>query len=157
MTHPFRLTLEHLQTQPQRLTFRLVFDSSQLCLRLPYPRAASLRFQKPTGELIEWRNPWLESIPSSGSVASPYEFVLRPDDRIAFDLSAVINVKPDDPESLGWTIELPPGEARVEFVYEQTTIDWERYERYVGGSRMRSHAMPFAGRVVSNTANLLIT
>ena len=153
MTRPFRLTLEHVLTQPHRLTFRVAFDESELYLQLPYPQQLGLRFTKPSGELI---NHWM-----TGSLVSGepwYEFVLRPNDRIAFDVFAAINTPPRSIfEAPGerWTIELPPGEARVEFVYEQK-IDWAHYEAEARRSHPGAHAIPFAGRVVSNAVSVLI-
>lgn len=151
MTRPFRLTLEHVLTQPHRLTFRVTFDESELYLLLPYPKQLGLRFTKPSGELI---NQWM-----TGSLVSGepwYEFVLRPDDRISFDVFAAIN-KPSNSklEEERWTIELPPGDARVEFVYEQK-IDWAHYEAEARRSHPGAHAIPFAGRVVSNAVSVLI-
>lgn len=144
----FRISLEHVATDAVRSTFRLAFDSCTERMLLRYPEVTGLRFTRVSGESL---GEWLTSSLFAG--VPPNEFILMPEARIAFDLHARINV-PRDPMH-PWGIELPPGEARVDFVFEARP-DLARWEALARTSSFASKNKPWSGTVVSNAVAVTV-
>jgi hypothetical protein len=101
VSETFRVTLDFIGPEPKGLRFRVAFDASPARWLLPYPEVTGLRFISARGgEALEWMTRCLVTEPQD-------EFVLNPDDRIAFDLLAPVNASA---ENNRWTIRLPPAE-----------------------------------------------
>jgi hypothetical protein len=139
-----RITLDFIGPDKQGLRFRVAFDSSRARWLLPYPEITGLRFV-PTrgGDTAEWTTQYLVSGPKD-------EFVLNPDDRIAFDLVAYINAAS---EQFRWTIDLPPGEYDVRYVFEVNPGE-TRYDYLGKGSRFSDMTPPWVGMVESNAVRV---
>jgi hypothetical protein len=140
----FRITLDFIGPETQGLRFRVAFDASPARWLLPYPAVTGLRFIPVRGgEVPEWTSHYLVT-------ESQDEFVLNPDDRIAFDLRAFVNASA---ENNRWTIRVPPAEYEVRYVFE---VDpGEASYDYLGkGSRFADLTPPWVGAVESNTVRL---
>lgn len=87
------------------------------------------------------------------SIAPQDEFVLNPQDRIAFDLLAEVNSTVD---VIGWRIQLEPGEYEVHYQY---TVSPEntRYDYLGKGSRFADITPPWTGTVESNVVRVTVT
>lgn len=142
----FRVTLDFIGPDPQGLRFRVAFDASPARWLLPYPKITGLRFIPVRGgEAPEWTSRYLVTEPQD-------EFVLNPDDRIAFDLLACVNATA---ENNRWTIRLPPAEYDVRYVFE-VNPDEERYDYLGKGSRFADLTPPWVGAAESNTVRVLL-
>jgi hypothetical protein len=136
----FRVTLDFIGPEPQGLRFRVAFDTSPARWLLPYPKITGLRFIPVRGgEVAEWTTRYLVTEPRD-------EFVLNPDDRIAFDLLACVNASA---ENNRWTIRLSPAEYEVRYVFEVDPGE-ARYDYLGKGSRFADLTPPWVGAVESN-------
>ena len=143
----FRVTLEFVGAEPPGLRFRIAFDASPERWLLPYPEVTGLRFAPARGgDAPEWMTRYLVSRPRD-------EFVLNPDDRIAFDLLASVN---PSAENSRWTIELPPGENDLRYVF---AVDpgQARYDYLGKGSRFADLTPPWVGTALSNTLRVQVS
>jgi hypothetical protein len=114
---------------------------------LPYPEVTGLRFAPLGGEeLPEWTTRHLVSGPQD-------EFVLNPDDRIAFDLLAPVGVSGENDR---WIIRLRPTEYEVRYVYE-VHPGKARYDYLGKGSRFADMTPPWIGAVESNTVRVPVS
>ncbi len=140
----FRVTLDFVGTEPQGLRFRVAFDASPARWLLPYPEINGLRFIPVRGgEAPEWTTRCLVTEPRD-------EFVLKPNDRIAFDLLASVNTST---ENNRWTIRLPSNEYEVRYVFE-VGPDEARYDYLGKGSRFADLTPPWVGTVESNAVRV---
>jgi hypothetical protein len=140
----FRITLEFIGPEPKGLRFRVAFDASLARWLLPYPQITGLRFIPVRGGAPpEWTIRYLVTEPRD-------EFVLNPDDRIAFDLLAWINAFDENDR---WTIRLPPAEYEVYYVFE-VTPGGARYDYLGKGSRFADMTPPWVGAVESNAVKV---
>ena len=80
------------------------------------------------------------------------EFVLNPDDRIAFDLFARVNASA---ENYRWTIHLPPAEYDVRYLYE-VDPGKARYDYLGKGSRFADRTPPWVGAAESNAVRVRV-
>jgi hypothetical protein len=137
----FRVTLEFIGPEPQGLRFRVAFDASPARWLLPYPKITGLRFIPADGtDTREWLTRYLITEPRD-------EFVLTPNDRIAFDLVAPVNASDKD---FRWTIQLAPGEYDVHYIFEVGPGEARR--DYLGkGSRFADMTPPWVGVAESNS------
>jgi len=147
--HPnFRLALEYIGPGVDCQVFRVAFESSDDRYLLHYPGVTGLRFTLAKGatESHEFNTRLLVAGPQD-------EFVLNPNDRIAFDLRAYINL-PSSPERR-WTIDLAPGDYDVSYVY---SIDpnRRRYDYLNKGSRFAEITKPWSGSALSNLVRFRI-
>ena len=81
------------------------------------------------------------------------EFVLNPDDRIAFDLLAPVGVSGENDR---WIIRLRPTEYEVRYVYE-VHPGKARYDYLGKGSRFADMTPPWIGAVESNTVRVPVS
>lgn len=140
MESNFELSLEAVDAGQRPPVFRLAFSSSSERLLLPYPEVTGLQFLDAAGEKVaEWRTAYLSITPLD-------EFVLRPGDRIAFDLETPDKLPPAREHD--WTIQLPPGRMSVRYVYE-VEADKKRYDFLAKGSRFAAITKFWGGRVES--------
>ena len=140
MDADFELSLEVVDRDRPHPVFRLSFSSSSERLLLPYPEVTGLQFLDSAGEKVaEWGSRYISIRPLD-------EFVLRPRDRIAFDLE-VLDYLPSDREH-DWTIQLPPGRVNVQYVYE-VDADKKRYDFLAKRSRFAAITKFWGGRVES--------
>ena len=140
----FRVSLDFIGPEPQGLRFRVAFDASPARWLLPYPQITGLRFIPVRGgEAPEWTARYLVTEPRD-------EFVLNPDDRIAFDLLACVNASA---ESSRWTIRLPRAEYEVRYVFE-VDPGAARYDYLGKGSRFADMTPPWVGAAESNTVRV---
>jgi hypothetical protein len=140
----FRVTLELIGPEPQGLRFRVAFDASPARWLLPYPKITGLRFVAADGTRVrECMTRYLITQPRD-------EFVLTPDDRIAFDLVVPVNVSDTD---FRWTIQLAPGEYDVYYVFYVFEVGpgEARYDYLGKGSRFADMTPPWVGAVESNS------
>jgi hypothetical protein len=141
-----RVTLDFIGPEPQGLRFRVAFDSSRARWLLPYPRVTGLRFVPTSGGMApEWTTRYLVSCPRD-------EFLLNPDDRIAFDLLAHANISGDD---CRWAIRLPPGDYDVRYVFEVASGE-ARYDYLGKGSWFADLTPPWVGAVESNAVRVRV-
>ncbi len=136
----FDITLEVVSQQPQSIRFRVAFHSSNQRWLLIYPKVKELCFRSVnTGESSEW-------VTGRFFVAPQDEFVLNPQDRIAFDLST---------DDIDWRIQLEPGEYEVHYQY---TVSPEntRYDYLTKGSRFADSTPPWTGTVESNVVRVTV-
>jgi len=91
-------------------------------------------------------------------ISSPLDdFVLNPDGRIAFDLSARINVEPESNLKRRWSIQLPVGEAlHVCYIFE-VAPDRDWYDFLAKRSRFVAITKQWRGMVQSSTVPLTIS
>ncbi len=144
MSATFRVTLDFIGLEPQGLRFRVAFDASPARWLLPYPEITGLRFIPVRGaEVPEWTTRYLVTEPRD-------EFVLNPDDRIAFDLLARVNASA---ENNRWTIRLPSAEYEVRYVFEVDPGE-ARYDYLSKGSRFADLTPPWVGAVESNAVRV---
>ena len=147
MNETFRVTLDLIGAKPQGLRFRVAFDASPARWLLPYPEVTGLRFILASGgRAPEWMARYLVTSPQD-------EFVLNPDDRIAFDLVARINASA---ENSRWTIQLPPAEYDVRYVYE-VDPGKARYDYLGKGSRFADLTPQWVGAVESNAVRVRVS
>ncbi|MBI3408230.1 MAG: hypothetical protein HY040_07725 [Planctomycetes bacterium] len=140
----FHVTLDFIGSEPQGLRFRVAFDSSQARWLLPYPEVTGLRFVPlADGDAPEWTTRYLVTEPQD-------EFVLNPDDRIAFDLVARVNASI---EIYRWTLQLAPAEYDVRYIYEVDSGK-ARYDYLGKGSRFADLTPPLVGTVESNAVRV---
>lgn len=142
----FGVTLDFVGAEPIGLRFRIAFHSSQGRWLLPYPAVTGLRFIPPHGGTAP--------VSAKGYLVSGPrdEFVLNPDDRIAFDLVARTNVSS---EGLHWFFQLQPGDYDVRYVYE-VGPNQTRYDYLGKGSRFADMTPPWVGAVESNTVQVTV-
>ncbi len=144
MSATFRVTLDFIGPEPKGLRFRVAFDASPARWLLPYPDITGLRFIPVCGgEVPEWTTRYLVTEPRD-------EFVLNPDDRIAFDLLARVNASA---ENNRWTIRLPPAEYEVRYVFKVDS-GAARYDYLGKGSRFADLTPPWVGAVESNAVRV---
>ena len=144
----FRTIIEFIADEPSGLRFRLAFSGSSGRWLLPYPSVTGLRFVPALpGPPPEWGTRSLATAPRD-------EFVLRPGDRIAFDLVAPVNVTPADGEQ--WAIRLPAGTYDVRYEY-RIAADEARYDYLNRGSRFADSTPPWIGTVESNTIRVVVS
>ena len=136
----FRITLDFIGSEPQGLRFRLAFHSSSGRWLLPYPEITGLRFVPVCGGgESEWSTRYLVSEPRD-------EFVLKRDDRIAFDLVASVNASD---ESKRWNIQLAAFEYEVRHVFKVDAAA-ARYDYLGKGSRYAAITPPWVAVIESN-------
>lgn len=143
----FDITLELVSQQPQSIRFRVAFHSSNRRWLLIYPEVTGFCFRSVSnGGIPEWGT-------NRMSIAPQDEFVLNPQDRIAFDLLAEVNSTVD---VIGWRIQLEPGEYEVHYQY---TVSPEntRYDYLGKGSRFADITPPWTGTVESNVVRVTVT
>lgn len=146
MSTNFRVTLEFIGLEPKTLRFRVAFDASPARWLLPYPEITGLRFiPADATEVSEWLTQSLISRPRD-------EFVLNPDDRIAFDLAAPVNASAED---FRWTIQLEPGEYETHYIFE-VRPEKARYDYLGKGSRFAEITPPWVGAVESNRVRVRV-
>jgi hypothetical protein len=144
----FHLSLEYIGVESHCYQFRIAFENSADRFLLAYPEVTGLRFTSSQGApLAEWTTRRLVSEPQD-------EFVLRPSDRIAFDLQAVINIAAT--AEVRWAIHLPPGEYDVQYSY-WVRPDLERYDYLAKGSRFAAMTKPWGGEAVSNIVHVVVS
>lgn len=147
MDAAFQVALEYVDSELPCHRFRVAFDSSNDRYLLSYPESFGLCFAKGNASAhSEWKTRYIVSAPRN-------KFVLRPLDRIAFDLRAFINVEPTH-ERL-WTIQLSPGEYDVHYVYTAKP-DMRRYERLAMQSRFAAITKPWGGSIESNSVRFIV-
>ncbi len=138
------VTLDFIGSEPLGLRFRVAFHSSRSRWLLPYPSITGLRFV-PTngGKVPEWATHFLITGPRD-------EFVLNPNDRIAFDLVANADTSS---ECQQWAIPLQPGDYDVQYVFE-VEAGKARYDYLRRGSRFADITPPWVGVVQSNAVRV---
>jgi len=137
----FRLSLDFLGEEPRGLRFRVAFDASQGRWLLRYPQVTGLKFVPiHGGEPPKWLTSLLVSAPQD-------EFVLNPDDRIAFDLFACVS---DSGEKSRWYIDLAPADYEVRYVLEVQPGN-ARSDYLNKGSRFADMTPPWVGAIESNS------
>lgn len=147
MDATFRIALENVGPGVDCHIFRVAFESSNDRYLLNYPEVAGLRFRSAIGsEPHEFTTRFLVSAPQD-------EFVLNPNDRIAFDLRAYINLA-STPERR-WTIDLAPGEYEIIYKYSIDS-DRRRYDYINKGSRFADITKPWSGSVLSNAVHFRV-
>lgn len=140
MDTAFELSLESVEIDKRNLIFRLAFASSRERLILPYPGVTGLEFINDFGEKIaEWKTRVLAITPLD-------EFVLRPGDRIAFDLEVPTKTEPNQEHD--WIVQLPVGQFYVQYVYE-VEADTQRYDFLAKRSRFAAITKQWGGLVKS--------
>jgi len=145
----FEINLEHVDGDDRCHIFRLAFQSSTDRLLLPYPQVTGLQFTKSTGDKIaEWTTYSLVSSPLD-------EFVLTQGARIAFDLKAHINIKPDLDLECRWAIQLPLGPTNAQYVFD-VDPDIERYDFLKKRSRFAAITKPWGGSLKSNVVQFTV-
>lgn len=143
----FQVSLDFIGAEPHGLRFRVAFGSSSARWLLPYPKITGLRFVPLAGEEApEWATRHLATGPQD-------EFVLNPDDRIAFDLVARANASA---EEYRWTIKLPSAEYHVRYIYEVNPGE-ARYDYLGKGSRFADLTPPWVGAVESNAVRVRVS
>ena len=95
------------------------------------------------GKVPEWTTRYLVTEPRD-------DFVLNPDDRIAFDLLAHVN---GSAENDRWIIRLPPAEYEVRYVFEVDS-GAARYDYLGKGSGFADLTPPWVGAVESNAVRV---
>lgn len=152
MSAAFQIVLEHIGGDAHCHIFRLAFESSAERLLLPYPEVTALQFTTPTGEkLADWGTCVMAIEPLD-------EFVLTPGARIAFDLKAHVNMKPDV-ERRRWTVQLPAGRTNAHYLFE-VQPDRQRYDflaKLAKGSRFAGITKLWDGVVKSNVLEFTTT
>ncbi len=141
-----QISLELIQSSPTAATFRVAFHSAtQRCL-LPYPQVTGLKFVDASQDTTI---PWRTHVMASGPID---DFVLEPGAKIAFELTAKINMSR---QASPWTIDLPPGDYRVHFAYHvERDAVW--YDFLQKRSRFAAITPIWRGAVQSNTIPLVI-
>jgi len=137
----FQLSLEYIGPGVDCYIFRVAFESSTDRYLLNYPEVTGLKFRPVNGiESTEFTTRFLVSAPQD-------EFVLNPNDRIAFDLRAYIN-RPCTLERR-WTVDLSPGDYEASYLY---SIDpnRRRYDYLNKGSRFAAMTKPWSGLAISS-------
>lgn len=147
MNASFRITLEVVSADPSAIRFRVAFDSSVDRWLLPYPKVTGLRFTSANGDTLDWTTRYLLSAPRD-------EFVLNPDDRIAFDLVVYIGAEPNPAQR--WAIKLLPGGYDVKYVYSVEPSD-QRYDYLGKGSRFADITPPWVGEVASTVQHVVVS
>ena len=144
MSATFRVTLNFIGPEPKGLRFRVAFDCSPARWLLAYPEITGLRFVPICGaDVPEWTTRYIAIEPRD-------EFVLNPDDRIAFDLLARVNVSS---EHAKWTIQLTSAEYDVCYTYK-VDPGGTRYDYLGKGSRFADLTPPWGGTVGSNAVRV---
>ncbi len=146
MDASFRITLEVVNADPSAIHFRVAFDSSIARWLLPYPEVTGLRFTSKRGGTLEWSTRYLVTEPRD-------EFVLNPDDRIAFDLKVHTGVEPNQVQR--WAIRLSPDEYDVSHVYSVEPND-QRSDYLGKGSRFADITPPWIGAVSSSVLHMVV-
>ncbi len=146
MDASFQITLEVVSADPSAIRFRVAFDSSVARWLLPYPEVTGLRFTSTRGDTLEWTTRYLATAPRD-------EFVLNPDDRIAFDLVVHTGIDPNQGQQ--WAIRLPPGGYDVQYVYSVEPSD-QRYDYLGKGSRFADITPPWIGEVASGVLHMVV-
>ncbi|MEQ9070441.1 MAG: hypothetical protein RLO18_27150, partial [Gimesia chilikensis] len=139
-----KLDLELVSTDAGNPVFRLSFHSCHERLLLPYPEVTGLQFLDESGEEAgQWgsRNLTIEPLD---------EFVLRPGDRIAFDLTVPFDGQPKSERK--WVLSLASGCFHVRYVYE-VEADRRRYDFLAKQSRFAGITQFWGGRVESTVVN----
>lgn len=140
MDADFELTLEVVNSDRPPPVFRLAFSSSRERLLLPYPEVTGLQFLNAAEKKVaEWKAHFLSIRPLD-------EFVLRPSDRIAFDLEVLDNLPPDREHD--FTIQLPPGRMSVRYVFG-VKANPRRDDSLAKRSRLASLRKIWSGRLES--------
>lgn len=138
------LDLELVSSGAGNPVFRLAFHSSRDRLLLPYPEVTGLQFLDESGTLAgQWGARYLSSEPLD-------EFVLRPGDRIAFDLTVPFDGQPTSERK--WMLSLASGCFHVRYVYE-VEADRRRYDFLAKQSRFAGITRFWGGRVESTVVN----
>lgn len=138
----FRLSLESTGPRNDCHVFRVAFEASDDRYLLNYPEVAGLQFTSlKDRQMYQLTTRFLASSP-------PDEFVLNPQDRIAFDLRVYIDLACTNERQ--WTVDPVPGEYDVVYCY---SIDPKRrrYDYLNRGSRFADITKPWTGSIVSNT------
>lgn len=140
------ISLDYTADSPNPHTFRVAFHSVAGRCLLPYPSVTGLTFADDSGKKVaEWRTRVLASVPCD-------DFVLRPGDRISFDLHADINA---DSEDHRWVIDLPAGTYNVHFAYRvDGETDW--YDFLAKRSRFAAMTPVWRGSVQSNAVRFTV-
>ncbi|PQO40930.1 hypothetical protein [Blastopirellula marina] len=141
-----QISLELIRNVPQTPSFRVAFHGTKERFLLPYPCVHGLTF---VNSCTRQTFSWLTSILA---IAPLDDFVLRPYDRISFDLPSNINVAP---ETSLWWIELPPGEYDVHFLYHvERDTNW--YDFLRKRSRFADVTPIWRGRLQSNVVRYVV-
>jgi len=148
MNSDFRILLEHIDSIDGIHRFRLAFEASVGRFLLPYPTVTGLQFAIDGSEAQpKWATYKMVTAPRD-------EFVLNPEDRIAFDLLADTNV--DVRAKLRWRIALAPGEYQVHYRYE-VRPETQRYDFLGKGSYFADMTKPWTGIILSNEVAISIS
>lgn len=141
-----QISLELIRNVQKTPIFRIAFHGTKERFLLPYPHVNGLTFVNScTRQTFSWLTRILAIIPLD-------DFVLRPFDRISFDLSSSINVAP---ETSLWWIELPPGEYDVCFLYH-VDRDTKWYDFLRKRSRFADVTPIWRGRMQSNVVRYVV-
>lgn len=139
--------MEVVSADPSAIRLRIAFDSSVARWLLPYPEITGIRFTSTNGDTMVWTTRYLGSERRD-------EFVLNPNDRIAFDLVVQTGMEPNPGQR--WAISLPPGGYDVKYVYSVDPND-QRYDYLGKGSRFADMTPPWIGEVASSVQRVVVT
>ena len=141
----FEIELSYVDGTAHEHVFRVAFLRCTGRVLLPYPSVTGLEFADENHTRVaEFQTRYLVSEPRD-------EFVLESGARIAFDITAYVNVEPT--EDRRWVIPIPEGEYDVTYVYT-ADADAPWYDYLAKQSRFAALTPPWGGTVRSNSIRL---